>query len=211
MKITKYVHSCLLVETPQRAALFDPGTMSEDALDVGRLDRLDDVFITHEHADHMSLDLLRQLVGKFPDVRITSTSSVVEQLHEAGITALDQPPAGAVFFDAPHESVAPLFAHPPEEIGVHYLDQLSHPGDSHSFHETKAILALPVTAPWGSTIRALNLALELKPRHVLPIHDWHWREEARAQTYNSFERVLGQQGITFHKLETGQPVEIPLS
>jgi L-ascorbate metabolism protein UlaG (beta-lactamase superfamily) len=210
LKVTKFVHSCLLVETPERTALFDPGTFSEQALDVDWLERLDDIFITHEHSDHCSLDLIKRLSAKFPDVRITSTSSVVKRLDNAGITASNQPPPGAVFFEAPHEDVAPLFGHPPEEIGVHYLDALSHPGDSHSFHETKTILALPVTAPWGSAIRAINLALELKPRHVLPIHDWHWRDEAREQSYNMFERVLGEQGITFHKLETAEPIEIQI-
>lgn len=208
MRITKFVHSCLLVETPERVALFDPGSMSQAALDIGRLARLDDIFITHEHGDHFSPELVKQLVAKFPDVRITTTSPVVRQLAEQGITASNTPPEGVVFFDSPHESVAPLFGQPPEEIGVHYLGKLSDPGDSHSFHETKAILALPVTAPWGSAIRAMNLALELKPQHVLPIHDWHWRDEARLGTYEQFERILGEQGITFHKLETGVPVDI---
>lgn len=211
MKVTKFVHACLLVETPERAALFDPGTMSEEALDVGKIDRLDDIFITHEHADHCSLNLIKQLIEKFPDVRITSTSSVVKQLDAAGITASNQPPAGTVFFESPHESVAPLFSGSIEEIGIHYLGILSHPGDSHSFTETKEILALPVTAPWGSTIKALNLAIDLKPKHVLPIHDWHWRDEAREQSYNMFERVLDEQCIIFHKLHTGIPVEIDIT
>ncbi len=211
MKITKFVHACLLVETPERVALFDPGTMSSPVIDITKLDRLDDIFITHEHPDHKDIDFIKQLVAKFPDVRITSTNQVVKQLDEAGITASNQPLAGAVFFESPHESVAPLFSGSIEEIGVHYLDALSHPGDSHSFKETKDILALPITAPWGSTIRALNLALELKPKHVLPIHDWHWRDEAREQTYNNFERILGEQGITFYKLQTGVPVEIDIA
>ncbi|HVX48001.1 MAG TPA: MBL fold metallo-hydrolase [Candidatus Saccharimonadales bacterium] len=211
MKITKFVHSCLLVETPERAALFDPGTLSESALDVGKLERLDDIFITHEHADHFSLDLIKLLVKKFPDVRITSTSSVVKQLDEAGITASDQPPAGVEFFESPHEDVAPMFGQPPEEIGINYLGVLSDPGDSHSFTGTKEILALPITAPWGSSIKALNLALRLKPKHVLPIHDWHWRDEARQQTYDSYGRILGDNGITFHKLQTGIPVEISVN
>ena len=208
MKITKFVHSCLLVETPERVALFDPGTLSEEALEIDKLARLDDIFVTHEHADHISLDLIKRLVKKFPAVRITSTSSVVKQLDEAGITASNQPPDGVEFFEAPHESVAPLFDHPPEEIGIHYLGVLSDPGDSHSFNETKEILALPITAPWGSSVKALNLALRLEPKHVLPIHDWHWRDEARRQTYDLFSRILGEKGITFHKLETGVPVEI---
>jgi L-ascorbate metabolism protein UlaG (beta-lactamase superfamily) len=204
----------LLVETSARVALFDPGVMSGQALgqalDAGSVSRLDDIFITHEHGDHFSLPLVKQLVQKFPEVRITSTPQVVEQLAKENIAASSDPPEGVTFFDSPHEDVAPLFGQPPQEIGIHYLDMLSHPGDSHSFKETKAILALPMTAPWGSTVRAINLALELKPRHVLPIHDWHWRDEAREQTYGIYERILGEQGITFHKLQTGQPVDIPL-
>jgi L-ascorbate metabolism protein UlaG (beta-lactamase superfamily) len=208
VKITKFVHSCLLVETPERVALFDPGTFSEEALDVSKIDRLDDIFITHEHADHCSPDLIKQLVGKFPNVRITSTSDVVKQLSEQGIKASDQAPEGVAFFEAPHESIAPNPT--PQNIGIHYLDKLSDPGDSHSFHETKTILALPITAPWGSSERALELVLELKPKHVLPIHDWHWDEATRATSYDNFERVLGEHSITFYKLQTGIPVEIPV-
>jgi L-ascorbate metabolism protein UlaG (beta-lactamase superfamily) len=207
VKVTKYVHSCLLVETPGRVAIFDPGTLSEAALDVDGLERLDDIFITHEHADHFSLELVKRLTGKFPDVRITSTPDVVARLAKESIKASDQPPAGASFFESPHESVEPLFPHP-QEIGIHYLDTLSHPGDSHSFTETKEILALPVSAPWGSTIKAINLALDLKPQHVLPIHDWHWSDAARQQTYDMMTDLFGKHGITFHQLATGQPIEI---
>lgn len=211
MKFTKFVHACILVETPDRVAVFDPGSFSKQAFDVSKLERLDDIFITHEHGDHYSLPLIKKFVEKFPRVRITSTPSVVAKLQAAGIQASSEPPQAVTFFNSPHEDVAPLFDQPPQEIGIHFQNVFSHPGDSHSFTETKEILALPMTAPWGSSIRALNLALELKPRHVLPIHDWHWRDEAREQSYNSFERVLGEQGITFHKLRTGEPVEIDLS
>ena len=207
MKITKFVHSCVLVETPEGVALFDPGMMSEAALKVEEIERLDDIFITHVHGDHFSLPLIKQLVAKFPNVRITATPETVAELAKDGIKASDQPPASATFFDSPHESVAPLYPQP-QEIGVHYQGVFSHPGDSHNFHETKAVLALPITGPWGGSIRALNLALELKPHFVVPIHDWHWRDEAREDAYNNFEKTLGKQGITFLKLQTGEPVTI---
>lgn len=208
MKITKFVHACLLVEMPgpvNRTVLFDPGVFSEEVLDADKLEHLDDIIITHVHSDHVSVPLLKILLAKFPAVRITSTNEVVKYLAGEGIKATSTPPQGVSFFDAPHESVEPL-APRPEEIGVHYLDLLSHPGDSHSFTESKAVLALPVTAPWGTAVRAINLALQLKPKYVLPIHDWHWNDQARQQTYGAFEKILSEKGITFMKLETGRPV-----
>ncbi len=209
MKITKFVHSCLLVETPERIALFDPGVYSAVALDIDKLTRLDDIFITHEHGDHFDPELVSKLVQKFPQARITSTAAVVAQLAQAGIKAANNAPTGTTFFDSPHESMAPM-QNPPQAIGVHYLNALSHPGDSHSFTESKTILALPVTAQWGSSARAVKLALELKPKYILPIHDWHWHEEARELMYEKFEKFFAGHSIQFFKLKTGQPIEINL-
>jgi L-ascorbate metabolism protein UlaG (beta-lactamase superfamily) len=212
MKITKFVHSCLLVEMPapvNRTALFDPGTMSEGALNLDSLQFLDDIIITHQHPDHMSIPLIQKLVAKFPSVRITAPPDAVEALKEQGITATAQPSDGIVFFDAPHEKTYPMFP-TPDEIGVHYLDKLSDPGDSHTFTETKAILALPVQAPWGSTVDAVNLALKLKPKYIVPIHDWHWSDAARTSMYDRLEEIFKEQGITFFKMETGVPVVIEI-
>lgn len=210
MKITKFVHSCLLIEAPapiNRTALFDPGSFSEAALDVDALEYLDDIIITHKHGDHCSIPLIKRLVAKFPDVHITAPPEVVAILQAEGISADSEPSEGIVFFDAPHEKVEPLFPRP-QNLGVHYLDLLSDPGDSHSFTETKAILALPLAGPWASTIRAINLALQLKPQYVLPIHDWHWNETARENLYGNIAGVLQKEGITFVPLTTGKPVTI---
>jgi len=207
MKITKFVHSCLLVETPDRTALFDPGVYN--SLDADVLTRLDDIFITHIHADHMDEGMMSLLALRFPDVRITAPGAVVERLKAMNIQASTEVPEGASLFASPHEHIRPFWpADPPQQIGVHYLDVLSHPGDSHSFKETKAILALPVQAPWGSTVGAVRLALELKPQYVIPIHDWHWNDEARAGAYAQLEKDFAERGITFIKAVNGEPFEL---
>jgi L-ascorbate metabolism protein UlaG (beta-lactamase superfamily) len=209
VRATKYVHSCLLVETPDRVAIFDPGVYSEEALNVNDLKQLDDIFITHEHADHNSLPLIKQLFTRFPKVRITTTPNVVSQLAAENIIAETTAPEDVQFFNSPHEGHLPFIA-PPQQIGIHYLDMLSDPGDSHSFTETKEILALPITAPWGSTMSAIDIAVKLKPKYVLPIHDWFWRDEARTMLYDRLEKMFEEQGMKFFKLETGRPIEIEI-
>lgn len=212
MIVTKFGHSCILVEVKsedaRRVALFDPGCWSEVSLE--SLEQLDDIFISHGHPDHLDIEKLRLIVGKFPEARITAPTEVVESLRGAGFAgAGDVAPTGASFFISPHEGHEP-FLLPPQEIGIHFMNIYSHPGDSHSFRETMPVLALPVQAPWGSTIAAVDLALELKPQFIVPIHDWHWKDEAREATYNQLEQLFAEQGITFLKPVDGVPMTISI-
>jgi L-ascorbate metabolism protein UlaG (beta-lactamase superfamily) len=210
MKITKLVHSCLLVEMPapvNRTILIDPGMMSGEAIAAADLKFLDDIVITHSHADHVDIPTVKQLVTLFPDVRVTTTEEMVNQLSGEGVGATTAAPAGIVSFDSPHQPVEPLFPTPPQ-IGVHVLDGLTHPGDSHMVVATMPILALPVSGPWASTITAVRLAIELKPKYVIRIHDWHLNEVARQQIYQQLERILKDNKITFIGLENGIPTVI---
>ncbi len=212
MRLTKFGHACVLVETDvtgtPRSALFDPGIWSEIPLD--GISTLDDVFISHSHPDHVDVTKLRAIVAKFPNVRITAPSEVVAMLHQEGfMQATDVAPEGVTLFEAPHEGHLP-FMQPPEEIGIHFMNAYSHPGDSHSFRETMPVLGLPVQAPWGSMIDAVDLALKLKPQYVLPLHDWHWREEARVWAYDRMEQIFKEQGITFLRPVDGQAIDITL-
>lgn len=208
MKITKLTHACLLVEMPEpvnRTVLFDPGTMSRDMIEAADLKYLDDIVITHEHFDHFDKDMVKKLFEKFPAINILAPQPVVDTLAAMNIPASATPPEGMVLFDSPHEEMMPLGQEPPAEIGVHYLGKLSHPGDSHSFNESKDILALPVDAPWGSTVNAVRLAVRLKPKYVVPIHDFMWRDEWREQFYGNMAKFFETQGITMVRPVDGEP------
>lgn len=83
-----------------------------------------------------------------------------------------------------------------------------HPGDSFDFKTSSEILTLPITAPWGSTTRAVEKAMELKPKVIIPIHDWHWKDEAWKQFYSLLQGVFEKEGIDFKKLENNQIIEV---
>jgi L-ascorbate metabolism protein UlaG (beta-lactamase superfamily) len=212
MKITKLAHSCLLVEMPSptnRTVLFDPGSFSVELVKAANLEFLDDIVITHEHFDHFDEELVINLAQRFPAVRVLAPQVVVDRLQTVGVAANTVAPEGLEIFEAPHEALEPL-GETPQAIGVHYLDMLSHPGDSHHFSSSKAILALPITAPWGSTVNAVRLATELKPKVIIPIHDHIWSDEWRQRTYKGLTEYFERQGIEFVQPVNGQALVLNL-
>ncbi len=68
MKITKFVHSCLLVEAEGKVILVDPGDFSwgSGTFDIVKLNQLDKIVITHEHSDHFCEPFVKALAEKFP-------------------------------------------------------------------------------------------------------------------------------------------------
>ena len=84
----------------------------------------------------------------------------------------------------------------------------AHPGDSYSFDATPPVLALPFLAPWGSTTEAVTLAKGLKPRYVVPIHDWYLEERGKGWLYTMAERALAEEGITLLRLDDFETVNV---
>ena len=209
MKVTKFAHSCLLLETDEESVLFDPGSFSTSLIDINKLPKnLKYIAITHEHFDHMDVDFIKKLLNLKKDISIVTTNSATNQLKQAGINNVSSTPnTNLSFFKAPHEDIKPL-GESPENIGIHYKEVFSSPGDSHSFTETKAILALPITAPWGYVVNAANLATKLKPKYIVPIHDWHWKKEALDGMYDRLEDYFAGIGIKFLKPVDGEPFQI---
>lgn len=212
MKITKFVHSCLLVETENGTAIFDPGHYSWDSgvFNSTNLTHLDDIVISHAHADHLHPPFLAALRAKFPNATITAPPKALAKLKQPGSSHPHQSSPRVSTFEIPHEDTTPL-GQAAQNYGAHYLGLLTHPGDSYALEETKAVLALPITAPtWGTLALAARLALKLKPRYIVPIHDWQLSNAARQHHYNRLEIFFEPHGITFLKLIDGRPTTINL-
>ena len=190
--------------------MIDPGsyTLEEDALPVEDLEELDYVLITHEHEDHMSVPLLRRIEARFPKVTFVTNGVVADLLAKQGIPATIQLPEFVKMKESLHERV---LAVAPHNSVFHIFGEITHPGDSLQFTETREILALPIQAPWGSMVQALEKAVSLdpKPKLVIPIHDWHWSEKARHRAYETAANYLHENGIPeFRGLEPGESLDI---
>lgn len=208
MKITKYLHSCLVVEEQNTTILIDPGvfTYQEKALSVHALNKIDYILITHEHTDHLFMPFVMEIVGKFPDIKIISNESVAKLLEKESIKASTLETDNFKMEEAVHEKI--WDSAPPQNTVYKIFDKLIHPGDSVHFSSTADVLALPITAPWGSTTNAVQKALEVKPKVIIPIHDWMWKDEVRQQMYQRLEKFFPQYDIQFKGLEAGETVEV---
>jgi len=196
--ITKLVHACLLVENQGKRILIDPGSFSwnDERLDLSMVEGVDRILITHEHGDHVSPDFVRAVLERSNDACVETTASLAALLTTEGIEAVT---TGTVQFVAPHER---LPSRPgPQNVGFHVEGVLSHPGDSHSFVETMPILAMPFVAPWGSATNGVDRSRLVKPKVVIPIHDWFLSEGGKSFTYGLVESALAEDGIDFVNIE----------
>lgn len=209
MKISKHSHSCLLVQNEQTTVLIDPGiyTEQDNSLDISSIAKLNYILITHNHFDHLSPSLIKKIQEKFPDVTILGNSEIVATLDRENIQAETTDVEGILSSEASHEKL-PTMSPPPQNTLYTLFNNITHPGDSFDFNESKDILCLPVTAPWGSTTQAVEKALAVRPKIIIPIHDWHWKDEARQQFYKMLQNIFSKEGIEFKAVENNEIITI---
>jgi len=208
MKITKFLHSCLLIEEGDLKVLLDPGSFSFEESALDDLPKIDYLLITHEHADHMFIPGIKKILAEYPGLKIITNPSAEAILKQEQIEVSVELPDFVKIYEVPHEKIP--FGVVPANFQFDLFGKLTDPGDSHSFSQTLEILALPIQAPWGSTTAAIELALKLKPKVILPIHDYQWRDSSREGMYQRLVSFFAENDIKFIPLETGIGVEVEI-
>ena len=174
MRITKYGHSCILVEEGGLRILIDPGNFvfMDGKVKPEDFKNIDIVLLTHEHQDHTFIDALKIIVqNNHPN--IITNKSVGKALKESGIPFQEH--AGNLpikLIDCPH-GLLPEGLTAPENTGFLIGGKFLHPGDciAPREHVTPEILSLPVIAPWVTLRDAISYAKRVNPKAIIPIHD----------------------------------------
>ena len=170
MKLTRFTHACVRLESDGRVLVIDPGTFSE----AESLDGASAVLITHEHADHVDV---AKLSGR--DIPIFAPAGVVEQLATDGIsaqavTASDTFTAAGFAVRAVGGEHAEIFGGMPGCANIGYIvdDNVYHPGDSFFVPDVPLLtLLVPAAGPWMKLAEAIEFVRAVKPARAIPIHD----------------------------------------
>ena len=210
MQITKFGHSCLLIEHDGSRILTDPGIFSElpDGL------KIDALVITHTHADHLDLEKIRLLASANPNLRIITNSEVADilaglpvrpELVEDGAAAK----VGNVSvqgFGKTHEEIHPSIPLI-KNIAYFIAGRLWFPGDSLMAPPIAIeILALPVVAPWSKTAQTVDFLEGAKPKTVFPIHDGFLK--VGGPFYSLSKMWADKIGAEFIELQSGRPIDL---
>ena len=213
MRLTKFGHSCLLVEEGGARLLLDPGSFSEG---FEALDGLTAICVTHQHVDHLDTGRLRRLLDRNPGVRVVADEGSAGALGEAGaevevVHEGDELELGGLGVRVAGRVHAVVHPDVPPVPNVGYLlgGRLFHPGDALTVPgEPVGVLAVPAGAPWLKLADAVDYLRLVRPEVAVPVHERVLSEAGIAAHYGQLERLGARDRTSFLVLDDGRPVEL---
>jgi L-ascorbate metabolism protein UlaG (beta-lactamase superfamily) len=218
MRITKYIHSCLLLEHGGEKLLFDPGifTFLEGKVQPEQFADVTTIVITHQHPDHLNVKALKGILA-LSHAPVISNSDVAGVLHKEGIDVKLHEEgtlqAGAFTLKAVAAAHQPILADTiPPNTAYLVNDRVLNPGDSFDVSldpwKGTEVLILPVMAPFLTEVEARAFARRMEPKQVVPVHDGYAKEFFLKGRYDAYEQFLQKDGIKLHRMgEVGASVE----
>lgn len=178
MIVTRLGHAALLIESSDTRLLIDPGHFSSDW---HGLTGLDGVLVTHQHADHLDVDNIGDLLDANTETRVIVESAVVSMVgdHPAETAMVgDKVRIGDLDIEVVGGEHAVIHDQIPRIGNVGFVvseaggPKVFHPGDSYATVPSEIdLLALPLTAPWARVAMTIDFANAVKPSRLIPIHD----------------------------------------
>lgn len=212
MKVTKYEHACLVLETEGGNLILDPGCFTNLP---GDLPKLNILIITEEHTDHFHLDNVKKILKYNPSIEIYTTEAVVGYLEKEGIKAesikgqvtLESNGFRLKFNETDH---APVYRKSPcISLAVKVNDDVFYPSDSYfSIPDEVKIVALPTSGPWYKIEQSVDFLNSTNSPKILATHNYLNSESGNtvAEIYIKLNMADKTRGYIF--LEPGAAIEV---
>jgi L-ascorbate metabolism protein UlaG (beta-lactamase superfamily) len=213
MRITHLGHACLLVETADRRLLIDPGSWSDAAFEQRDLDA---VLVTHQHADHLDVERLPDLLRANPGARVVTDPDTAAQLGDRGVEVQplrggDEVSLGGVTVTGVGDLHAVIHDDIPRihntglRVSADGEPTLLHPGDALDADTSGVdVLAFPLSAPWARSREMTAFLRDAAAPHAVPVHDGLLNSRGRT-LYLTQARNLGCADTQIHDLADGRP------
>lgn len=212
MQLTKYTHSCVRFDDGERSLVIDPGVFSEVA---AALEGTSAVLITHEHADHIDADSLREALARDSRLRVWAPAPVAESLAQFGEQVVTAEPGQAFdvdgfpvrTFGGQHALIHPTI---PIVSNVGYLidDTVYHPGDSLIVPPASVdVLLAPLHAPWSKTAEVMDFVVAVRAARAVGIHDALLTDTGRGLVESHVGRIGAEHGVEYTALAPGDTLD----
>ena len=209
MRITKFGHACVRIESGGSVVVVDPGVYT----DPEAVDGADAIFITHEHADHFSVDHLRRTAAA------VWTIAAVERLlrEQDGDVAkrvrvvrpgdrLDGAGVAVEVVGEKHAVIHPDYDRFDNSGYILEADGTSvyHPGDALTPPGRPVdVLLAPVSAPWLKVGEAVDFVRAVAAPTSLAIHDRVYSDIGLDMVARHMANLLPE-GQAFERREPGE-------
>ena len=199
VKISRFGHAAVLVETAGTRLLIDPGVFSPP--EAFALEGLDGIVVTHQHPDHLDAARIGGLLEHNPDAMLLCDPETADVIEHGSWTSHghdDEATVGSLTVRGVGTRHAEILHQLPRVTNTGVLvsaagePTLFHPGDSYEHvPDGVTVLALPLTAPWARIADTVSFAEQVSPATLFPIHDGAITEQAYGIYWGHVERFAG--------------------
>ncbi|RFU39499.1 MBL fold metallo-hydrolase [Actinomadura logoneensis] len=175
MKMVKYGHACVRLEKDGRALAIDPGELTPEP---AATEGVEAVLITHQHADHYSVERLWEVPAIYTCPGVARVLDEVDGFRELARDRVHVVRHGDTFEAAGFEvrvvgekhHLSHLDLPPVDNTGFLLDGEVFHPGDALTRVDVPTLL-LPGQAPWLTVPMMTAYLRAVAPQRAFAIHD----------------------------------------